>query len=220
VLPSPILKKKDIFKYRDVDFVSSTSLDTDIIRSTGATPASQSYREAASHTRLMQEEIATLPLQLAGRIPTSKGALMLLEDEGWDLDLLANINNVSLHLRKRRPYSLRKLRRLRRLRRLRLMSINLYLHRSKNVEIIQKDQIYQGRNHSKLNSNDIVRNSVTLGVTATAVSAMPALPALRRPLSAAVGHLTASSALTDQPVSNEAKNAVLAQVQCRAERGI
>jgi len=30
------------------------------------------------------------------------------------------------------------------------MSINLYLHRSKNVERIQKDQECQGRNHSTL----------------------------------------------------------------------
>ena len=42
------------------------------------------------------------------------------------------------------------LRRLRRLRRLRLMSINLFLHRSKNIEKILKDQEYQGRNHSML----------------------------------------------------------------------
>jgi hypothetical protein len=76
---------------------------------------------------------------------------MLLEDQGWDLDLLSNKNSRSLRLKKRRPFRLRKLRRFRRLRRLRLMSINLYLHRSKNMEIIQKDQLCQGRNHSKLN---------------------------------------------------------------------
>ena len=58
---------------------------------------------------------------------------MLLEDEGWDLDLLSNKNIISQRLRKLRPYSLRKLRRLRRLRRLRFMSMNLYLHRSINT---------------------------------------------------------------------------------------
>lgn len=80
---------------------------------------------------------------------------MLLDDEGWDLDLLLNKNSVFQRLRKRRHYSLRKLRRLRRLRRLRLMSINLYLHRSNNRGKTQPhkgaDQDYQGRNHSKLN---------------------------------------------------------------------
>jgi hypothetical protein len=75
---------------------------------------------------------------------------MLLEDEGWDLDLLSNRNSVSQRIRKLRPYKLRMLRRLRRLRRLRLMSINLFLHRSKNIEKILKDQEYQGRNHSML----------------------------------------------------------------------
>jgi hypothetical protein len=59
---------------------------------------------------------------------------MLLEDEGWDLDLLSNKNKVSQRIKKIRPYSLRELRRLRRLRRLRLMSINLYLHRSNNTK--------------------------------------------------------------------------------------
>lgn len=61
---------------------------------------------------------------------------MLLEDEGWDLDLLSNKNMAATHqqLKKIRPYSLRKLRRLRRLRRLRLMSINLYLHQSNNAK--------------------------------------------------------------------------------------
>jgi len=59
---------------------------------------------------------------------------MLLEDEGWDLDLLSNKNKASQRLKKIRPYSLRELRRLRRLRRLRLMSINLYLHRTNNVK--------------------------------------------------------------------------------------
>ena len=59
---------------------------------------------------------------------------MLLEDEGWDLDLLSNKNKASQRLKKIRPYSLRELRRLRRLRRLRLMSINLYLHRSNNAK--------------------------------------------------------------------------------------
>jgi len=59
---------------------------------------------------------------------------MILDDEGWDLDLLANKNKRYKRLKKLRPYSLRKLRRLRRLRRLRLMSINLYLHRSNNVK--------------------------------------------------------------------------------------
>src|ERR1700743_24776 len=75
---------------------------------------------------------------------------MLLEDEGWDLDLLSNRNSVSQRIRILRPYKLRMLRRLRRLRRLRLMSINLFLHRSKNIEKILKDQEYQGRNHSML----------------------------------------------------------------------
>ena len=59
---------------------------------------------------------------------------MLLEDEGWDLDLLSNKNKASQRLKKIRPYSLRKLRRLRRLRRLRLMSINLYLYRTNNAK--------------------------------------------------------------------------------------
>src|ERR1700743_1102184 len=75
---------------------------------------------------------------------------MLLEDEGWDLDLLSNRNSVSQRIRILRPYKLRMLRRLRRLRRLRLMSINLFLHRSKNIEKIFIDQEYQGRNHSML----------------------------------------------------------------------
>jgi hypothetical protein len=59
---------------------------------------------------------------------------MLLEDEGWDLDLLSNKNKASQRLKKLRPHSLRELRRLRRLRRLRLMSINLYLHRTNNAK--------------------------------------------------------------------------------------
>ena len=67
---------------------------------------------------------------------------MLLEDEGWDLDLLSNRYCVSQRIKKLRPYKLRMLRRLRRLRRLRLMSINLYLHRSKNVEKILKDHLF------------------------------------------------------------------------------
>jgi len=65
---------------------------------------------------------------------------MLLEDEGWDLDLLSNKNKASQRLKKIRPYSLRELRRLRRLRRLRLMSINLYLHRSNNAKKITLQQ--------------------------------------------------------------------------------
>lgn len=97
---------------------------------------------------------------------------MILDDEGWDLDLLLNKNSPASgrahRLRNSRPYKLRKLRRLRRLRRLRLMSINLYLHRSKNVERIQKDQECQGRNHSKLNNG-------------AAIAALP-LPASLTPL--------------------------------------
>ncbi len=64
---------------------------------------------------------------------------MLLEDEGWDLDLLSNKNKVSQRIKKIRPYSLRELRRLRRLRRLRLMSINLYLHRSNNTSATREN---------------------------------------------------------------------------------
>jgi hypothetical protein len=59
---------------------------------------------------------------------------MLLQDEGWDLDLLSNRNKATQRLKKLRPFIIRKLRRLRRLRRLRLMSINLYLHRSNNAK--------------------------------------------------------------------------------------
>lgn len=39
------------------------------------------------------------------------------------------------------------------------MSINLYLHRSKNVKTIQKDQITQGRNHSKLNNEYLIKHN-------------------------------------------------------------
>jgi hypothetical protein len=67
---------------------------------------------------------------------------MLLEDEGWDLDLLSNKNKAYQRLKKLRPYSLRKLRRLRRLRRLRLMSINLYLHRSNANAVKTNKNIY------------------------------------------------------------------------------
>jgi hypothetical protein len=87
----------------------------------------------------------------SGLIPTSKGALMLLEDSGWDLDLLSNRNHISQQIKKLRPYKLRILRRLRRLRRLRLINTNLFLHRSNNVDIIIKDQENQGRNLSILN---------------------------------------------------------------------
>ena len=59
---------------------------------------------------------------------------MLLEDEGWDLDLLSTKNKAFQRLKQIRPNSLRNLRRLRRLRRLRLMSINLYSHRSNNTK--------------------------------------------------------------------------------------
>ena len=87
----------------------------------------------------------------SGLIPTSKGALMLLEDNGWDLDLLSNRNHITQRINKLRPYKLRMLRRLRRLRRLRLINTNLFLHRSFNVEKIIKDQYNQGRNLSILN---------------------------------------------------------------------
>jgi hypothetical protein len=84
---------------------------------------------------------------------------MLLEDEGWDLDLLSNKNKVNQHLKKLRPYNLRKLRRLRRLRRLRLMSINLYQHQSNNIKKNKNgynqvkqvaDLESQARNHSNI----------------------------------------------------------------------
>lgn len=86
-----------------------------------------------------------------GLIPTSKGALSRLEDKGWDLDLLSNRNKVSYRIKKLRPFKLKCLRRLRRLRRLRLFNTNLFLYRSNNVELIQKDQVNQGRNLSILN---------------------------------------------------------------------
>lgn len=76
---------------------------------------------------------------------------MLLEDEGWDLDLLSNNNKEYrtslLRLKNLRPYWLSNLRRLRRLRRLRLMSINLYLHRS---YIVKKNNCapYQSQSQS------------------------------------------------------------------------
>jgi hypothetical protein len=96
----------------------------------------------------------------SGLIPTSKGALMLLEDNGWDLDLLSNRNHISQRIKKLRPYKLRSLRRLRRLRRLRLINTNLFLYRSINVEKITKNQVNQGRNLSILNLTNQT-NSVT-----------------------------------------------------------
>jgi Mitochondrial ribosomal protein (VAR1) len=122
----PILNKKDILNYINFDF-------------------------KFDHLNSSEGEVAVNDLFLfSGWIPKSKGALMLLEDQGWDLDLLSNTNSISQRIRKLRPYKLRIIRRFRRLRRLRLMSVNLYLHRSKNVEKIVKDQECQGRNQSIL----------------------------------------------------------------------
>lgn len=81
-----------------------------------------------------QEKHKNLLLIFSGLVPTSKGALKLLDDEGWDLDLLSNKNKKSQQKKKLKPYNLRKFRRLRRLKRLRLMSINLFTHRSENIK--------------------------------------------------------------------------------------
>ena len=154
----PLIRKQDIFKYRGGAIINLKKLD--LLRDNASV---SSLLCEAPASMLQSEAILTLPLRknhqagklrkllFAGWIPTSKGALMLLDDEGWDLDLLLNKNSISQRLRKKRPYKLRKLRRLRRLRRLRLISINLYLHRSRNVEKLQKAQDWQGRNNSKLN---------------------------------------------------------------------
>ena len=87
------------------------------------------------------EQHKNLLLIFSGLVPTSKGALKLLDDEGWDLDLLSNKNKKSQQKKKLKPYNLRKFRRLRRLKRLRLMSINLFKHRSENIKKIVKQSI-------------------------------------------------------------------------------
>lgn len=132
----PILNKKDILNYRNFEF------KFDHLNS--------SEQTSALSTHALQEGAVNDLILFSGWIPTSKGALMLLEDQGWDLDLLSNTNSISQRIRKLRPYKLRIIRRFRRLRRLRLMSVNLYLHRSKNVEKVVKDQECQGRNQSML----------------------------------------------------------------------
>ena len=88
-------------------------------------------------------------LKILPTLPKSKGALKLLEDKGWDLELLSSKNYFVKYnfIFSRLIY----LRRLRRLRRLRLFNTNLFLYRSKNINRIIKDQNNQGRNLSVLN---------------------------------------------------------------------
>lgn len=152
----PILNKKDILNYRNFDFkfdhlISSedAKVKKNLVKNNSSLH-NLSWNDHNPSIARPGKEAENDLLLFSGWIPTSKGALMLLEDQGWDLDLLSNTNSVSQRIRKLRPYKLRIIRRFRRLRRLRLMSINLYLHRSKNVEKIVKDQECQGRNQSML----------------------------------------------------------------------